>query len=229
MRPPVSPPRLAGLVALADAVLCRAVRWDVDDSSRVLPRASGGESMIFACRHGELWPLLWIVRDLDVSILTSRSGDGELLARILERQGFATLRGSSSSRAITAGRGALRVLRDGGRLGLAVDGPRGPRGLVQDGVLRLARRADVPIVALRRTGGRPWVAPGSWDHFEIPRPGDRLSLRVSAPLYVGPSEAGIEAAGERLAELLGGTRPAGGPVDEATATAAWSRAGADAG
>ncbi len=228
MRPPVSPPRLAGLVALADAVLRRTVRWDVDDSAGVLEHARAGGSMVFACRHGELWPLLWLVRDLDVSILTSRSGDGELLARILERQGFTTLRGSSSSRAISAGRGALRVLRGGGRLGLAVDGPRGPRGLVQDGVLRLARRADVPIVALRRTEGRPWVAPGSWDRFEIPRPGGRLSLRVSAPLHVGPSEAGIEAAGERLAELLGGTRPPGAPTGEAGATAAWSRAGADA-
>jgi len=229
VRPPVSPPRLAGLVALGDAFLCRVVRWRVDDSSGVLECARAGQPMIFACRHGELWPLLWVVRDLDVSVLTSRSGDGELLARILERQGFATLRGSSSSRAITAGRGALRVLRQGGRLGLAVDGPRGPRGMVQNGVLRVAQRADVPIVALRRTGGRPWVAPGSWDRFEIPRPGDRLSLRVSAPLHVGPAEAGIEAAGERLAELLGGTRPASGPKADPGGTAAWSRAGADAG
>lgn len=228
MHSPIAPHHLAPVVGLADAVLRRTVRWGVDDPADVLARARAGEPMIFACRHGELWPLLWVVRDCDVSILASRSGDGELLARILRGQGFGLLRGSSSAQASAAARGALRLLRRGGRVGLAVDGPKGPRGVVQDGVLRLAQRSDTPIVALRRTGGTPWIAPGSWDRFEIPRPGDRVTVRVMPPLHVPASESGLQAAGDHLATLLDGARPE--PRDVAPpAVGRWSGAPADAG
>ena len=221
MRPPFAPHRLAPLVACFDAVLRRLVRHGVDDPDGMLERARRAEPMIFACRHGELWPLLWIVADCDVSVLASRSGDGELLARILARRGFRLLRGSSSSAGFAAGRDALRVLRDGGRVGLAVDGPRGPRGMVQDGVLRLAQRTGVPIVALRRRGGCPWVAPGSWDRFEIPRPGDRITVAVSSPIHVGAGGAALDRAGSRLAALLDGERPRA-EAEPGRATA-WSR------
>lgn len=227
MHSPIEPRHLAPVVAAADSVLRRTVRWTIDDPLGSLDRARTGDPMIFACRHGELWPLLWIVRDCNVSVLASRSGDGELLARILDRQGFGLLRGSSSTDAAAAARSALRLLRRGGRVGLAVDGPKGPRGIVQDGALRLAQRSDVPIVALRRTGGRPWIAPGSWDRFEIPRPGDRLTLRVLPPLHVPSTEVGLEAAGHQLATQLDGARPGrdGAEVTEV----GWSGAPADAG
>lgn len=227
MHSPIAPHHLAPIVQVADRVLRASVRWSVDDASGTLARARAGDPMIFACRHGELWPLLWVVRDCDVSVLTSRSGDGELLARVLRRQGFGLLRGSSSAEAAAAGRAALRLLRRGGRLGLAVDGPKGPRGVVQDGVLRLAQRGDVPIVALRRVGGAPWVAPGSWDRFEIPRPGDRTVVRVLPPLHVPRTASGLEAAGEQLAGLLDGSRPSSAGASP-PGVGRWSGAPADA-
>ena len=228
MHSPIEPRHLAPIVAFGDRLLRRTVRWSVDDAAGSLERARRGEPMIFACRHGELWPLLWVVRDCDVSILASRSGDGELLARVLRGQGFGLLRGSSSAEASAAGRSALRLLRRGGRIGLAVDGPKGPRGIVQDGVLRLAQRGDVPIVPLRRVTGRPWIAPGSWDRFEIPRPGDRVVVRVLPPLHVPRTQSGLEAAGEHLAGLLGGARPRPG-TPGTPGVGRWSGAPADAG
>lgn len=228
MHSPIEPRHLAPIVHLGDRFLRRTVRWRVDDPAGSLDRARAGEPMIFACRHGELWPLLWVVQDCDVSILASRSGDGELLARILRRQGFGLLRGSSSAEASAAARAALRLLRGRGRVGLAVDGPKGPRGIVQDGVLRLAQRGDVPIVPLRRVGGDPWIAPGSWDRFEIPRPGDRITVRVLPPLHVPANEAGLQAAGDHLAGLMDGARPR--PGEQASAgVGRWSGAPADAG
>ena len=212
MRPPFAPTRLTGLVALADEILRRTVRWRVDDPHGALERARAGQSMIFACRHGQLWPLLWAVRGCGLTILASRSSDGELLARVLEGRGFDLVRGSSSRDGLPAAREALRVLRSGGRLGLAVDGPRGPRGVVQDGPLRLARSAGVPLIPLRVSGSPAWVAPGSWDAFEIPRPGGRLVVDVRPPVEVGPGALGLDAAGARLAAELGGRRAGRQPV-----------------
>lgn len=206
MHLPVPPRLLAPLVHASDRLLRGAVRWQVDDVAGTLDRARAGEVCLFACRHGQLWPLLWAVEDADVSIVVSRSGDGDLLAAVLRRRGFGLIRGSSTRDGRGAARGALRVLRSGRRVGVAVDGPRGPRGQVQDGVLRIAQRADVPIVPLRVNGGRPWVAPGSWDRFEVPRPGQRMRLRVGRPIRVGTGEAAIEAAGQSLAAALGGWR-----------------------
>lgn len=206
MRPPFSPVHLVPLIGLADEVLRRSVRWKVDDPEGLLGEARAGRPLIFACRHGQLWPLLWAVRDCAVTVLASRSGDGELLARVLRRRGFGLVRGSSSRDGTPAAREALRVLREGGRLGLAVDGPRGPRGVVQDGVLRLARSSGIAIVPLRVDGDRAWVARGSWDAFEVPRPGSRLRVSVGSALVVGPTDADLSDSGDRLAAALGGTR-----------------------
>lgn len=227
MRPPFSPVHLAPLIGLADAVLRRSVRWRVDDPHDLLGAARAGQPLIFACRHGQLWPLLWAVRGCAVTILASRSGDGELLARVLRRQGFELVRGSSSRDGTPAAREALRVLRQGGRLGLAVDGPRGPRGVVQDGVLRLARSSGVAIVPLRVASEGAWIARGSWDAFEIPRPGQSLVVSVGPALNVGPTDSDLARAGHRLAAELGGTR--GRDPQDRSALPRWPEPSADLG
>ncbi len=216
MRPPVDPTRLWPLVAAADRFLCWSVRWRVDDPGDRL-RPGQRRPQVFACRHGQLWPLLWAVGPLSPAIVVSRSPDGEMLARVLRRRGLALIRGSSSSRGSEAARGILRALRRGCPVGLAVDGPRGPRGRVGDGLLRLAQRAQAPIVPLWWEGGRRWVVPGSWDAFEVPLPGSAPVLHVGEPLWVGPGEDALQQAGRALAAVLGGHRA---PPEPSTAVPA---------
>ena len=170
----------------------------------VLDEAAEGRPFIFASRHGQLLSLLWGVEGFGLTIVVSRSRDGELLASLLRPYGFNFVRGSSSSGGRVAARQALGVLRAGGRLGMAVDGPRGPRGHVQEGVLRLARSSAVPIVPLVARGGDPWVLRRSWDHFEVPRPGRQMEMRVGSPITVEPGEEGLAAAGIALAHALDG-------------------------
>ena len=181
-----------------------AVPLAIDDAWGSLARAAEGEAMIFACRHGQLLPLLWATEQLKLTIVVSRSRDGEMLARILGANGFDCIRGSSSSGGKLAGRQALRTLRSGARLGVAVDGPRGPRGCVQEGLLRIARRADVPIVPLQVQGGRPWVFTRSWDRFELPRPYQPIRIEVSSPVRVEAGDEGLARAGDQVARSLGG-------------------------
>jgi lysophospholipid acyltransferase (LPLAT)-like uncharacterized protein len=157
--------------------------------------------MLFVCRHGQLWPALWAVRGTGTRVLVSRSGDGELLARLLEGWGFSVSRGSSSRDGMSGARDALRALRMGQVVGLAVDGPRGPRAEIQEGSLRLARRAGVPLVPLRSSGGT-WTLRRSWDHFEIPRPGGRIDVTVGPAVHVGPDAVGIDRARQELDRAL---------------------------
>lgn len=198
-----SDPRIAPLRAVY-ALLRKSVRLRLEGRLDALERARAGEAMIFASRHGQLLPLLFAVEPYGLSIVISKSRDGELLAALLRPYGFDFVRGSSSLGGRVAALQALRSLARGKSLGLAVDGPHGPRGIVQEGVLRLARRAKVPIVPLVATGTNKLVLRKSWDHFELPLPASRVRVEVKSPVLVGEGAQGLNAAGRTLARQLEG-------------------------
>jgi lysophospholipid acyltransferase (LPLAT)-like uncharacterized protein len=205
MHPPLAPTQLAPLLRLVDAVLRRTARCRVADPDHLVDAVRAGKRAIFVCRHGQLWPVLWAVRGTATRVMVSHSQDGELLARLLQAWGFSVSRGSSSEAGLSGARGALRALNDGIPVGLAIDGPRGPRGEVQEGALRLALRAAVPLIPLRVTGSGSWVLRRSWDHFQIPRPGGRLEVEVGPLVTVGAGPEGLAHAREELARRLAGT------------------------
>ena len=126
-------------------------------------------------------------------MLVSRSRDGELITRIMSRFGIDGARGSSSRGGSDALRELLRELeRPQGRdIGITPDGPRGPRGKVQDGVLVLAARSGRPIYPVTTRYSRFWELP-SWDRFQIPQPGAICRVvfgpEVAAPRNLQPSE-----------------------------------------
>jgi lysophospholipid acyltransferase (LPLAT)-like uncharacterized protein len=218
MHLPVAPAHLAALVRAGDAVLRSSTRFAVEDPAGLIDRVRSGEPVIFVCRHGQLWPVLWSVRGTGTRVLVSRSPDGELLAQLLEGWGFHVSRGSSSRDGMTGARDALRALRDGRTVGLAVDGPRGPRAEVQEGCVRLARRADVPLVPLRATGGT-WTLRRTWDHFEIPRPAGNILVEAGPEVRVGPGRDGIARACRELFEALSEEPSvAPGPAETVSAT-----------
>jgi lysophospholipid acyltransferase (LPLAT)-like uncharacterized protein len=117
----------------------------------------------------------------------SASKDGALLAAVLGRFGVEQVRGSSSRR----GPQALLEMTSRGGLGydLAVtpDGPKGPRYIVQDGVISLAQITGFPIVAVTCNIRRK-VCLKSWDGFQIPMPFSRCEMILGRPMAV-PREA----------------------------------------
>ena len=71
--------------------------------------------IIFALWHGELLPLLWQHRGEGVAVVISEHRDGEIVARIAESLGYATVRGSTSKGASRALIGLMRAVDDGPR------------------------------------------------------------------------------------------------------------------
>ncbi len=110
--------------------------------------------LIYACLHRDILPAIRYCRPVGPTLLVSKSPDGQILARVLGREGFRFVRGSTGHDGREGYVGLLRVLRAGGVVGVAVDGPRGPFGHVHPGALQLARRSGAPIVALTITGRR---------------------------------------------------------------------------
>src|SRR5512142_651315 len=107
---------------------------------------AAGKGFIFAFWHGGLFLLCHTHRHSGALIPASESRDGEIMARLLKRFGFKVVRGSSKRKGARAAIGLIDGLRSGMIPALAVDGPRGPRHEVKQGIIYLAGKLKVPIV-----------------------------------------------------------------------------------
>ena len=117
-----------------------------------------------------------IPRGFPLSILVSRSKDGDLPALVAYAWGVRVARGSASR----GGRRGLRDLfrftsEDGASPMLTPDGPKGPRRECKAGVLMLAQLASIPIQPLAMSASRSWNL-NSWDRLSIPRPFSRIRV-----------------------------------------------------
>lgn len=153
------------------------VRW-IDDGP-VRAHVARGEPLIYAIWHGQLLPLLFAHRGQGIFALISEHRDGEIIARIVERLGFRTIRGSTSRGAARALVSIVGELRAGHRIAITPDGPRGPAREFAPGALIAAQRAGAPIVAVAMHASRAWQLK-SWDRFTIPKPFARVVVAYSA-------------------------------------------------
>lgn len=135
----------------------------------------GDAGVIFALWHGQMLPLLYAHRRQGVAVLISEHNDGEIIARIAERLGFRTIRGSTSRGASRALIAMARRLESGGHVAITPDGPRGPARRFAAGALAAAQRAGSSIMPIGVASSRAWRL-RSWDAFMIPKPFSRVTL-----------------------------------------------------
>ena len=122
-----------------------------------------------------------------MAALVSASKDGGFLAAILECFGVQPVRGSSSRRGARALLELTSWAERGYDLAITPDGPRGPRYVVQEGVMALAQLTGFPIVPV--SYNLAWkLQPNSWDRFQIPLPFSRCEMVLAKPVRV-PREA----------------------------------------
>ena len=130
---------------------------------------------VYAFWHRCLLACAWRFRNHGVTILISRSFDGELIARTVEHLGFHAIRGSSSRDGTAGLRNLYRAYLDGHYCAITADGPRGPAMVAKTGVVQLARLADAPVSAFYVYPQRAWEL-RSWDKFLIPKPFSRVTV-----------------------------------------------------
>jgi len=153
-----------------------------------------GTPLIYVVWHGRILLVPWLNVRLQRErgarapvVLTSRSRDGEIAARFVERFGLAVVRGSSSRGGGIALRALVAAIRDGSDVAIVPDGPRGPREQLQPGVVALAALTGAPVVPLA-VGARPARRLRSWDRFLVPLPFARCVLAFGPSVRVDPSE-----------------------------------------
>ena len=118
--------------------------------------------------------------------MVSNSGDGEIIAQVLQRHGHKTVRGSTNKRGMRALIQQIDDMRKHIRPGVVIpDGPQGPRHKVQRGVILLAQKTGVPIIPLAYSSKRRKVF-NSWDRFLLPFPGSKSVVVYGRPIEVKP-------------------------------------------
>jgi lysophospholipid acyltransferase (LPLAT)-like uncharacterized protein len=150
--------------------------------------------VVFAVWHGRMLPYAFTHRNRRVHVLASEHRDGEMLGQTIRRLGFGHVRGSSTRGGARAILALTETVRAGLDVGLTVDGPRGPRGVVKPGVVEVARQTGAAIVPITSASDRHRVFK-SWDAFELPLPFARVVVRYGEPILVDPGldREGVEA------------------------------------
>jgi len=175
------------------AGLCRTLCWKVDGAQHWDDVIRAGRQPILALWHGRIFAGLHYFRRRDVVVITSQNFDGEWIARILERFGFRTARGSTSRGGVRALVQLRRDLAEGRPVAFTIDGPRGPARVAQSGAVWLAGATGNPILPFHIEASRSWTT-RSWDRTQVPKPFSTVAISIGEPLYVrGTEEEGIEA------------------------------------
>jgi lysophospholipid acyltransferase (LPLAT)-like uncharacterized protein len=134
-----------------------------------------------------------------MAAMVSASKDGGFLTGVLECFGVEPVRGSSSRRGPQALLELTTWAERGYDLAITPDGPRGPRYVVQEGVMSLAQLTGQPIVPVSYS--LSWkISLKSWDQFQIPLPFSRCEMVYEKPIQV-PREA-TDAEREELRKRL---------------------------
>lgn len=174
-------------------------RFEFEGAEHVRRLRDEGRPCIFVFWHGRLLPLAYAHRNEGVVTLISRSEDGEYIARVVERWGYLTARGSSSRGGSRALRELVRHARAGRSIAITPDGPRGPRQKFKPGAILAAQVTGLPLVPVAAGADRAWWFEG-WDRFLVPKPFARIRVAYGAPVEV-PADAGPGALEEYAQKL----------------------------
>jgi len=206
------------------ATLGHTLRWRVSGLQHLDTIRAAGHQPVMAFWHGRILPATVYFRRRGIVVITSDNFDGEWIARIIERFGYGTARGSTSNGGRRALLQLVRELKAGKPAGFTLDGPRGPAKVAQPGAVWLAMATGNPLLPFHLEASSSWTV-RSWDRTQIPKPFSTVALAIGAPLYVEPGAAApaLEAAlvelQQRLAALEADTRVLLSPAGQGTDTA----------
>lgn len=182
---------IAGVGAPVMAALGRTWRFVSEGGDAYESVLAAGQRPIIACWHGQILPATVFWRDRGLIAMISENFDGEWIARVIERFGYGSARGSTSRGGVKALVQMKRLMQQGHAMAFTLDGPRGPAGRAQPGALWLASATGQPILPFHVEAAAAWHAK-SWDRAQVPKPFTRVAVAVGPPFRV---EADVDQAG----------------------------------
>jgi lysophospholipid acyltransferase (LPLAT)-like uncharacterized protein len=194
---------IAGLGYPLINALGHTLRWRVEGMSHYDAIIASGRQPVMAFWHGRILPATFYFRRRGIVVITSENFDGEWIARIIERFGYGTARGSTTRGGPRAMVQLVRALKAGKPAGFTLDGPRGPARVAQPGAVWLAGATGNPVLPFHLEAARAWTL-GSWDKTQIPKPFTNVALVIGEPIDIpsGSTDEQLRLARELLEQRL---------------------------
>ena len=174
---------IAGVGYPLISALGHTLRWRVEGAEHYHAVLASGRQPIMAFWHGRILTGTLYFQRRGIVVITSENFDGEWIARIIERFGFGTARGSSSRGGLRAMLQLVRDMEKGRPAAFTLDGPRGPARVAQPGAIWLARATGNPVVPFHMEASSKWTA-NSWDRTQIPKPFTTVAVAIGDPFDV---------------------------------------------
>ncbi len=152
---------------------------------------------VFAVLHSQQCGLYSILNRENMYSMISRSTDGDLVALSGGRVGINSVRGSSKRGGVSAALELIDKVKSGCSAAFAVDGPRGPVGVVKKGCVQVAKSGGVPIIPMAwQTKSKFILKLPTWDKLLIP-----LVFVKAVALYGSPIEVPEDADDDQLEQI----------------------------
>lgn len=163
--------------------LCKSLRINFMNKDVINRLESENRKYVVAFWHETMILPWYLHRGKNSAALTSKSKDGDLLAKQLKHWEYEVVRGSSSK----GGDVALGIMIDFAKnnhlIAVTPDGPRGPVHKFKAGAVITAKKSGLPLVLLG-IGFKKKKLLKSWDKFQVPYFFTRANVIYSEPVYV---------------------------------------------
>lgn len=151
---------------------------------------TGQKQYLLAFWHEHLLFMLHAKYRRPITVLISRSKDGQIGVGVFRRYRVEHVSGSSSKGGGAALRELIRVARRGRNIVFTPDGPTGPPRVAKQGLIFAAQATGLPIVPITIAFEKEKRL-RSWDGMRIPIPFTRAVYLYGEPIFV-PRDGDVE-------------------------------------
>ena len=118
----------------------------------------------------------------NVNILASSHSDGRFGAIVGKYFNLNNIQTSEKNKSASL-RSIFKLLNDNNYIGITPDGPRGPKEIVSEGIIKIAKKSKVPIIPIGFWSSKNFKLK-SWDSFLITLPFSKCSFVWNKPLEI---------------------------------------------
>ena len=121
-------------------------------------------------------------KNKNVNILASGHSDGRFGAIVGKYFNLNNIQTSKKNKSISL-RFVFKLLNDNNYIGITPDGPTGPKEIVSEGIIKIAKSSKVPIIPIGFWSSKNFKLK-SWDSFLITLPFSKCSFVWNKPLEI---------------------------------------------
>tara|TARA_B100001057_G_C22641707_1_gene868506 strand:- start:83 stop:775 length:693 start_codon:yes stop_codon:yes gene_type:complete len=143
------------------------------------------EPIIFCTWHNRLYlgPYLLPTKKLTINALQSSHSDGMMTDILFKLINMKIIYGSSKKKGVSAFIKMIKAVENGESVAITPDGPKGPKEIVKEGIIKLSQTTGAPIVPLFWKV-KNYKKLNSWDNFIIPFPFSKGVYIFGKPIHI---------------------------------------------